>query len=132
ALTPDNRRWLSVPVRDRLNVLLVNGRESGDTLGRASDYVALALMPSGDSEAPLPGAGAAPIYRPVVVSEAELARTELSRFDCIVMCDVPFLDEIEQQRLQAFVRGGGGLVVGAGDQLRLDAWNQWFQREPQP
>src|SRR5690606_26909674 len=87
--------------------------------------------PASPSDRP-PGSLSRMVYHPVVISEAELARTDLAGFDCVFLCDVPFLSAAEQARLQTYVRGGGGLVIAAGPQLQLDAYNQWFHTEGQP
>src|SRR5690606_14048742 len=80
-LAADDHHWLAVNVRDELEVLLVNGREAGERLGRATDFVELALAPTSTSDRG-PGGPGQLVYHPVVVSEAELARTDLAGFDC--------------------------------------------------
>ena len=126
-LTSDNHRWITVDVKEELAVLLVNGRESGESLGRATDFVEVALAPEFSTESRAPSRAPGRIgYRPVVVNEAEFTRTELTDYDCIVLCDVPFLSETESARLDRFVRSGGGLIVGLGDQIQPDAYNQWM------
>ena len=79
-LAADNHHWLALHVRDELQVLLVNGRETGESLGRATDFVELALAPASPSDRP-PGSLSRMVYHPVVISEAELARTDLAGFD---------------------------------------------------
>ena len=49
-LDVDNHRWLSVPVKEHLRVLCVDGKPAGGPIGGATDYVALALNPeAGDA-----------------------------------------------------------------------------------
>ena len=125
-LAADNHRWVALNVKSELNVLLVNGRESGEVLGRATDFVEVALSPVSPSDSSrLTGPPQLKGYRPVVVNEAEFTRTELADFDCVFLCDVPFLGESEFAQLDRFVRSGGGLIVGLGDQIQPDAYNQW-------
>jgi hypothetical protein len=130
ALKPDNHRWLSVEVKDELNVLLVNGRESERALAGATDFVELALRPplTSDYERSvlLSMAGA---IQPSVIREAALIRTDLTAHDCVFVCDVPFLSDDEVARLESFVRGGGGLVIGMGDQVQLDAYTRQLSRD---
>jgi hypothetical protein len=130
ALQPDNHRWLSVEVKDELSVLLVNGRESEQALAGATDFVELALRPpltSGYERSALrPMAGA---LQPTVIREAALIRTDLEAHDCVFACDVPFLSDGEVVRLESFVRGGGGLVIGMGDQVQLDAYTRQLNRD---
>ncbi|MGE0374676.1 MAG: BatA domain-containing protein [Planctomycetaceae bacterium] len=124
-LPADNERWLTVSVKEKLSVLLVNGRAAEGTLGGATDFVALALQPPLTADAE----GAARlrpswVIQPSVIDEAELMRTDLSRFDCIFVCDVPFLSSDEVLRLTAFVKAGGGLIIGMGDQVQLDEYSR--------
>ena len=44
-LTLDNRRWLVVPVRESLNVLLVDGDFKSEPYQAETDYLAQALCP---------------------------------------------------------------------------------------
>jgi hypothetical protein len=47
----------------------------------------------------------------------------------VFVCDVPFLSDGEVARLESFVRGGGGLVIGTGDQVQLDAYTRQLKRD---
>ncbi len=123
-LPADDRRSLSLRIRPEIAVLLVNGRESIDVLGRATDYVALALQPFAGV-----GSGGTAMnptlpLRTSTISEGELASTELSAFDVVFLCDVAFLSRPEVERLRSFVETGGGLVLGLGDQVQLDNYNE--------
>ncbi len=51
-LTLDNRRWLVVPVRESLNVLLVDGHFKSEPYQAETDYLAQALSPSDDLAGP--------------------------------------------------------------------------------
>jgi len=119
----DDRRWLSLPVAEELNILLVNGKQSGKVMGRATDYVRLALSPS------LPKQPWTGIVRPRVISDGELSGTDLSRYDCVFLCNVATVTERESRLLQAFVESGGGLVIGLGDQARAENYNRFLYAE---
>ncbi|MBX3437173.1 MAG: BatA domain-containing protein [Planctomycetaceae bacterium] len=123
SLTADNDRWLAVDVRESVSVLLVNGRASTRRLEGAADFVDLALRPL-LAEQPSPGLMPRWTIQPKVIGEAELSRTDFTRFDVVFLCDVPFLDDDELARLEAFVRAGGGLVIGMGDQVPLDEYTR--------
>ena len=47
ALPLDDRRWLVVPVRESLNVLLVDGHFKPEPYQAETDYLAQALSPVG-------------------------------------------------------------------------------------
>jgi hypothetical protein len=78
-LTLDNHRWLVVPVRESLNVLLVDGHFKSEPYQAETDYLAQALNPS---EAP-PGSSTA--FKTEVISESQLARHELAAYDAVVL-----------------------------------------------
>jgi hypothetical protein len=104
----DNTRWLALPVRDEVKVLCVAG-EPG-----AAKYVARAIDPDPTDQSPL---------RPVVISEGDLAGTELDEFDSVVLCNVGQLTPGEGQRLARFVDRGGGLIVFLGDRVQPNTYN---------
>lgn len=125
ALLADNDRWLTVDVRNELSVLLVEGRVATSALNGATDFVNLALRPSLTAESERSMAPRSLWFLdPTVVPDADLARTELSRFDVVFLCDVPFLSRDETARLERYVRSGGGLVIGLGDQVQLDEYSR--------
>lgn len=119
----DDVRRLSVPVREQLQVLLVNGKPSGEAMGNATDYVRLALAPL---SADRPTAG---LVRPHVIPEGELTSTDLARYDCIFLCNVGMFTAREADLLRAYAQGGGGLVFCLGDQVRPDNYNQVLSSE---
>jgi len=114
----DNRRWIIMPVKKEINVLLVNGRQSGESMGRATDYLELALSPS-LKEQPWQG-----MIKPHVISEGELANTELSLYDAVVICDVALFTENERDLLKGYVQRGGGLIISLGEQVNAENYNQ--------
>jgi hypothetical protein len=103
----DNSRSLIVPVRSHIRVLCVAGREG------AAKYVASALSPnpSGDSQIA------------TVISEGDLAETDVKSFDCVFLCNVSQLSSNERGRLLQFVEGGGGLVTFLGDRILPASFN---------
>ncbi|QDT94882.1 hypothetical protein V144x_03150 [Gimesia aquarii] len=114
----DNHRWKIMPVKKDINVLLVNGRQSGESMGRATDYLELALSPS-LKEHPWQG-----IIKPQVINEGELANTELSLYDAVVICDVALFTANERDLLKRYVKRGGGLIISLGEQVNAENYNQ--------
>lgn len=123
ALPLDNRRWMIVPVREHLNVLLVNGRPAGRPQDAATFYVDRALAPSTSGE---PWQGT---IRPQVVGESELQSAGLSRYDVVVLCDVGLITNREAAVLESFVRSGGGLIVLPGESVNADSYNTHLFRD---
>ena len=124
-LAVDNDRYLVMSARDELNVLLVNGRVSGKVMGRATDYLQLALDPS------LPTSSWRGLIRPQVVNDTELPGVDLARFDAVCLCNVSMLTEQEAGLIEQYVRQGGGLVVTLGDQVVAENYNQVWHRAGQ-
>lgn len=108
-LLDDNRRWGVLPDQDALDVLLVSGRPRTADRRGAADFVRLALTPSES-----PGSPAA--VTTSHINPGELGRTDLTRFDCVYLCNVGPLDDAGRERLRNYVRAGGGLVIAPGDQ----------------
>ena len=123
-LAIDNQRFLSLPVKEELNVLLVSG---GATSGRPSDnatfYVETALRPRTRTQ-PWDG-----VTRPTVIRETELIRTDLAEYDCIILCNIRLFTPEEVAVLKPYVEAGGGLVIGLGDKVQFQNYNQLLYDE---
>lgn len=124
-LQADNQRWLSVPVTQRMNVLVVNGREAGRHAENASYYVQTVLSPTTSRES---WSGAT---RPKVISEADLAAQDLSQYDCIFLCNVALVTPTEAALLQSYAEAGGGIVFTLGDRVKPENYNAVLYRDGQ-
>ena len=109
AVPLDNRRWLSVPVREAIRVLAVAGRP-GD-----ARHVALALNPRPEER------GAIEVTE---VGESALVETDLSQYDCVVLSNVGRFSRDEAGVLRRHLDRGGGLIVFLGDQVQPESYNQ--------
>jgi len=125
-LATDNRRWLALPVRDELNVLLVNGKRSGRAPDNATFYLEKAFAPS-TSKRKWTG-----VTRPKVIKDGELiAHEDLSRYDCIFLCNVGTFEPREAEILRAYLQSGGGVVFCLGDQVRPENYNRVLYQDGQ-
>jgi hypothetical protein len=122
-LAVDNRRWLSVPVTDQIRVLVVNGHEGGRPAENASHFVRTVLAPSTTRES---WSGAT---RPKVINEADLTSEDLSKFDCVFLCNVALVTRTEADLLQAYAEAGGGLVFALGDRVKPENYNAVLYRD---
>ena len=113
-LAIDDRRLLGVEVKPYIAVLCIEGRRG------AARYVAQALNPGKDADAPL---------QPEVISDADLATTELTPFDAVILCNVSEFTTREATRLDRYVRAGGGVTFFLGDRVRPDRYNELFSGE---
>ncbi|WP_315852015.1 BatA domain-containing protein [Tautonia rosea] len=116
-LAVDDVRRLTVPVRDSLEVLLVNGDYNPEPFQSETDYLAQALSPSeGSDRTPSP-------IGVEVVTESQLTRRDLERYDVIFLCNVARFSRGEIEAIDRFLRRGGGLVLFGGDRLQADEYN---------
>lgn len=121
-LVGDDRRYLAFPVRESVQVLLVDGQyDKGDEL-RATAMFGSLLNPATDDEIALSP------YRPKTIDDRRfnLGSETLGDYDLIVLADVPRVDEKVALELADAVRSGTGLWIFAGDNLDIRAWNERF------
>ncbi len=112
-LAADNRCGAVVTVRDRLPILLVNGKPSGQPWENATDLLKLALAP--EAQGP---------FAVTVIPESELLSTPLSSFACVFLCNLTLVTDREAGWLAEYLAQGGAVVFCAGGQVRLDQYNQ--------
>jgi len=108
-LAIDNRRWLSVPVQESIQVLCIEGRED------EARYLAYALEPQRT---------ATPRVRPTVRLENAILEQDLNRFDCVALCNVRRFTRDEAAVLYDYVRNGGGVLWTLGDLVQVDSYTQ--------
>jgi hypothetical protein len=117
ALDVDNHRYVALDVKQQLSVLCVDGRPSGGTFQGAADYLVYALEPR-------PDASGRALVRSEVVPESALLERDLAAYDCIFLCDVAQFTSHEAQVLDAYLKGGGGLVFFLGERIQADRYNR--------
>lgn len=108
SLDVDNSRWLVVPVRSEVRVLCVAGRSG------AARYVADALNPNPAGDSPI---------RPVIVDEGDFVDMDLTKFDCVFMCNVAQISANDAARLTRYAESGGGVVFFLGDRVDPTSYN---------
>ncbi|MCC6125836.1 MAG: BatA and WFA domain-containing protein [Pirellulales bacterium] len=116
ALEVDNSRYLSLPVRQAIRVLCIDGRPSGERFRGAADYVAAALSPEGQ------GAIGSPVQVDTA-AESALAERDLTRYDCLFLCNVAQFTANEARLLRAYLQNGGNAVFLLGDRVLADRYN---------
>jgi hypothetical protein len=134
ALALDDVRSIVVRVRDKVPVLLVNGKPAADLYDQATEYLFDALNPYQDGAGvPAQGGRAASPIRVRKIPAAEFSDAglaDLTTQDCVFLCDVPRISPPEAQRLEAHVQRGGGLVICLGPNAakNLDSYNEVLYR----
>ncbi|HEY2837942.1 MAG TPA: CARDB domain-containing protein, partial [Pirellulales bacterium] len=117
SLEVDNRRYLALPVKEQIRVLCVDGRPAGVRFKSSTDFLTVAL-------APREAEGQAPRLKTEVVSESALLDSDLTKFDCVFLCDVAQFTEREAKILRSYLNWGGGLVFFLGEQVVADSYNR--------
>jgi hypothetical protein len=115
-LKSDNAFLASVPVLDRLPVLLVNGRPGNGPLEGETDFLELALQPYNAVKGTL-----ADLVEARVIPPDQLDDKALKDQRVVVLANVPKLDDPRVAALEAYVRAGGGLIVFPGSRCDT-AW----------
>ena len=114
-LSLDNQRWTVVDVVDAVPVLIIDDGGEDESL-----FLRLALAPSPEVKT-----GA----RVQVERSAFLRDAVLDRYHAIFMMNIASLDQIEIERLEQYVRDGGGVVFFAGPQTGRTSVNQQLYRD---
>ena len=117
ALEEDNHRFLALGVRQEIRVLCIDGRPSGQPFGGAADYLAEALAPQGND-------GAHSAVKTEVAAESALGERELTRYDCVFLCNVAQFTPHEVRLMHNYLQGGGNLVFFLGDQVLGERYNR--------
>jgi hypothetical protein len=100
-----------VQVPRELRVLVVDGAPSSVRYRDEVFFLEAAL-----------GAPSSPLHPVVRDAEAGL-RERFDAYDVVVLANVPAPAAEDVSRLRAYVEGGGGLLLSAGDRVEPDAWN---------
>ena len=125
ALAADNTFLASIPVRDRIPVLLVDGAP-GDTLEdikSETGYLQIALSPfmAGKVEQ-------ADLLQTRVVPVEGLTAKALAESQIVVLANTRQLGADQLKALEDFVKTGGGLLVFPGDKTDTAWWNGPFSK----
>ncbi len=119
-LTLDDKRRLSIPVREFLRVLLVDGDFKPEPYKAETDLLSQALAPEAEST------GSPSLIHTEVVSESQIAGRDLAPYDCVILCNVARYSEAEAAALREYLKQGGGVVVFGGDQVEPSNYNRYL------
>jgi hypothetical protein len=123
ALPLDNHRWLALPVRENIKVLLVDGDSKSEPFASETSYLAQALEPGDGSP------GTPSLIKAEVIPDAQLGQRDLAEYDVVLLCNVPQFSPGEVAALDAYLKQGGGVVVFGGDQVVPSNYNRLLYDE---
>lgn len=125
ALGADNSMLASIPVRDRLAVLLVDGAPGAtpDDLKSETGFAQIALAPFAAGKVEQ-----ADLIETKVVAAADLTSKHITDAAVVVLANVAKLGDAPLKTLEQFVDQGGGLLVFTGDRSDPAWWNGAFAK----
>lgn len=123
-LEADDRRYLPLRVYDHLGVLVVDGEPGEGLFEGEADYLAFALSPVDPDTSEVVGP-----LRSKVIRLFQLPREDLSAYGVVVLANVASVPKPVVDRLERFVRRGGGLMVWLGDRVQPEAYNRDLYRD---
>jgi hypothetical protein len=113
----DDQRSFALRVIDEVNVLLVDGDPGAEPRDSEVFYLRNALTP-----VPLELRDRF-FIKTRTVTGAEFEKTALRDFNAVVLANVVDLSPLAADALQAYVRGGGGLLVFPGSRISVPFYN---------
>ncbi|HUN81873.1 MAG TPA: hypothetical protein VMV81_10225, partial [Phycisphaerae bacterium] len=119
-LALDNSRVAAVSVAHAVEVLIVDGEPSSDSLRDETYLLKTALHPAGRSSSG---------NEVTVLTEQELDAAEWNKFQVVALANVARLSAAAIQSLEQFVAQGGGLVIFAGHLVDADFYNRELFKE---
>lgn len=122
-LKVDNQRTLAVRTHNRVNLLLVEGREGTDPGENSLFFLRQALQP-------VPRAQRDDFLLQVdTVAAADFRAAGLTGVSVVVLSEVPVLPPESVEALEAFVAGGGALLIFPGPETDIEFHNRVLYRE---
>jgi hypothetical protein len=118
ALKADNFKRYSIPVWDKLPVLLVSGDTNPEPLQAETAFLQIALQPFVSAAVTL-----SDLIIARVITPDKLTAQELTEHRVVVLANVPQLSDQQVKTLEDFVSRGGGLLVFPGDRINQDWYN---------
>ncbi|MBI3879329.1 MAG: BatA domain-containing protein [Verrucomicrobia bacterium] len=118
ALKADNSAAYSIPVVDRIPVLLINGEPSPEPLRGETDFLEIALQPFGAGKVDM-----ADLITTRVVDVKEFKSGDLANVRVCVLANVAQLYDWQENSLLAFARDGGGVLFFPGSRWNTNWYN---------
>ncbi len=118
-LTTDNFCAASIPVLDRIEVLLVDGAPSSKPLEGETDFLAVALTPYTFGRAKLTD-----LLETRTIAAKEITEDTLADARVVVLANVPRVTDEQVKTLADYVHSGGSLLIFLGNKIDMQWYNQ--------
>jgi hypothetical protein len=125
AVAGDNQSFMAVRVPPTLDVLLVDSQPQAPGLDGETAFLQIAVSPQTIGQT-----RGTDLMRSQRIDPDQISDALLAESDVVVLANIARLRDDVAQRLEQFVRGGGGLVVFAGDQLDVNWYHQRWVDDP--
>src|ERR1051325_5723872 len=106
--------YFALDAQDKLRILLVDGDPQTSLPQSETFFIARALNPTGERDASL--------YLPTVILADGLAAASLDSYQVVVLCNVSTIPDSLVQKLQDFLRQGGGVLIFSGDRVQAESY----------
>jgi hypothetical protein len=123
-LKADNTFLASIPVRDKVPLLLVNGDPNNEPLKGETAFAEIALQPFSAARVE-----SADLIKTAVIRADELNAKSLTGQSVAILANVRRLNDDQLRALEDFVKNGGGLLVFPGDRIEADWYNTVLFKE---
>lgn len=122
ALADDDHNAVAVDVADRVPVLVVHEPSADPDAVDAADLFHAALGYFDDEPQPWHSS-----FQPVTVAEEDFEAATLGDYRAVVFTDLPRLADESIDRLEDYVRAGGGVWVALGERIDRSEFNaRWY------
>ena len=115
-LAIDNVRFATVDVRERVPLLLVEGDPKTRGTADGDGYYLNSLFSESTRG-----------FNVLVKAPQDLEKLDLDQFPTIFLLNVPRLTDVAVQRLEKYVRNGGGLSFFLGSEVKPDFYNALYK-----
>jgi len=127
ALTPDDRAYLAVRVRDSVKVLIVDGDPGASPRESERFYLALAMQPEERSYAERRA-----VTDPKIINDVTFEQEPLDEYDLVVLANVAQITTERIEAVRAYVDRGGALMIFMGDLTAPEDYSRMFAPAKDP
>ena len=120
SLKADNIFRASIPVWDKVPVLVINGAPDTEPLKGETDFLQIALQPYREGGEP----DLVDLLESRIINVADFNAAAIGDTRVVVLANVSQLQRSQLNELQTFVKDGGGLMIFGGDQLDQRWYNE--------
>ena len=131
-LPEDNHRYLAVEVLRRVPVLIVEGASDPDPFASDATLLHWALEAGAQTGAEVGPDASEALFEVTRIPATEfdvMGPSELRAFQSVIFANVASISRESARALEAFVRNGGGILLGLGTRVEAAAWNDFADGE---